>query len=70
MGKVKYIFYATRNNDKLYFREEYNETLDKHRRINNDIWNLDEIEEWAIENDYKVNRDFTINPEKFFHNTY
>ena len=70
MGKMKHIFYTTTNNDKLYFREEYNETLDIHRRIDNDLWNLDQIEEWAIKNDYKVNRDFAIEPEQFHYNTY
>ena len=70
--KPKYMFYPTKNAQKqgFYFREEYSETLDRYKRIDNGIWQLDKIEAWAKENNYKVGHDFTIEPEKFHHNTY
>ena len=71
--KPKYMFYPHKNIHKIegyYEREEYSEILDKYRRVDDFIWKLDDIEAWAKDNDYKVGHDFTIEPEKYHHNSY
>ena len=70
MDPVKYKFHLLRSGNGMYTRKEYNATLGIHRQVDNVVWSLDAIEEWAIRNDYKVGRDFTINGEEYFHQTY
>ena len=67
--KPKYKF-TQANKPNFYLRDEYNETLNTYDRKSGKAWKSSEITQWAKDNNYVVDRDFTIESDNFFYNTY